>query len=137
MVSMAMNANITEIQTLQNKIIRTALQSHRYARTKDIHQLAGILLFKDRIIFNQLRFINKNLTSEQPLFLPLMSSSHSTRATATNNLALATPNVISFRKSFCYNGLKSWNNLTNYLRSPQSFYSFNIKLKAMFQAILY
>lgn len=44
--------------TLQNKIIKVAVRSHRLARTKEIQHVAGILLFKDPILFNQLKFIN-------------------------------------------------------------------------------
>lgn len=110
-VSTTFYANINKIQTLQNKIIRSALQSHRYTSTKEIHHQTGILLFKDRIIFNQLKFINRNLVSDKSLFTPLTHLHHSTCSTTASNLMLDTPNIMSFRKSFCDNGLKNWNDL--------------------------
>lgn len=131
-VSTTSNANINKIQTLQNKIIKTALRAHRLTRTNEIHSQTGILLFKDRIIFNQLKYINRNLVSAQPIFTPLTHSSSTTRGITSNNLILNTPNITTFRKSFCYNGVKVWNGLPNDLRSPQSFFSFKKKLKARF-----
>lgn len=131
-VSTTSKTNIDKIQILQNKVIKSALNAHRLTRRKEIHQQTGFLLFRDRIIFNQLKFINRNLVSDKPLFIPLTHSSCTTRSITSNNLVLVTSNITTFRKSFCYNGLKSWDDLPNDLRSPQSFYSFKTKLKTRF-----
>lgn len=90
---------------LQNKIIKVVLRSFRLTHTKEIHYNAGILLFKDRISFNQLKFINRNLTDPSSLFHQHRTSSLTTRSVTQAHIALPTPNITTFRKSFCYLGI--------------------------------
>lgn len=136
-VSAANESQINKIQILQNRILKLALNLNRLHSTKDLHHKAKELSFKHRIVVNQLKFIAKNLTRPDSIFQLNQQSNLDivTRSNTCRNLKVNTPYVSAYRKSFCYNGPKEWNQLPTDLKAPQSFPSFKNKLKSHFLAL--
>lgn len=102
--------------------------------TNSLHLQAKELTFKHRIITNQLKFIARNLTHPNPIFQTVQQSDRniSTRGSTERNLQTITPNIVTYRKSFCYNGVLEWNKLPADLNAPQSHPTFKKKLKNHF-----
>lgn len=129
LLSSATDGNLLKLQRLQNKVLKCALNVNRLFDTKELHKICRVLTIKDRIGYNQLKYIHSSILSGNPFFLLRESSSMSTRSISALRIQLSKPNTIMYRKSILYNGIRLWNELPLELKLSQSLPSFKFKLK--------
>lgn len=119
--------NLKRLQILQNKILKCALCKASGFSTRLFHKLAGVLLVKDRIRFNTLVLIHLDNINNSTLF-PVTNrktvTNPRTRTTNTILLELTRPQSDQFHRSFCYQGVLEWNNLSNDFKNSPSLQSF-------------
>lgn len=128
-LSTCLQGGINKLQVLQNKMIRCALKANGYVNIKALHRQSNILMVKDRIIFNQLKFIYVNLQSDMSLFTYCQHPGLATCSVLNSKLSLTTPNYSIYRKSILYEGAHAWNCLEMDIKQSPSLASFKRKLK--------
>lgn len=117
---------------LQNRILRCVLRAPRSRSIRELHKTCQILTIKDRILYNQIKFIYVNLISDTPVFSYHIHSGLPTRSINTRELSLSKPNYTLYRKSIFYDGVKVWNSLDPSLKEDMSLPTFKYKLKNYF-----
>lgn len=122
--------NITKLQRLLNRALHIVFRATRYTPTAELLRKANIMSVKDRIQFNLIKLVNKNVLSHS-LRYPLITS-HSTRAVEQRLIRLPKPRTSKFRRSPYYKSIQAWKALDNELRNIMDPMIFKNRLKASF-----
>lgn len=130
-VSCTSKANIVKIKRLQNKIFKKALNLGRLHSTKDLHKRAKTLLYNDRILYNQMKFIFVSLNKPE-LFHLRPTGTRTTRSSDPTTLKVEKPDILTFKNSFCYSGIVFWYALPTRIRNAASLSSFKTQLHKYF-----
>lgn len=125
---------IQRLQKLQSKVLKCALGMNRNTGTRQIHNLTGVLMIKDRIRYSQLVFIHHQILTSSNLFTvtngPHDLHNPRTGSTDQNQIILSRPKTEHFRKSLYYGGLNEWNRLPQDMRNCTTLSSFKYRLKS-------
>ena len=117
--------DINKLQTLQNKCLRICSGMDKYFNTKRVHKLANVPFLKDRREAHVCNFMYKRKNNKALLNRREIR----TRAHDAPLFNVPVPRCEAFKRSICFHGSNSWNNLDAETRNIANYSMFKWKQK--------
>ena len=117
--------NLSKVQKLQNRGLRTCLNTHEHVSRIQMHQLCEVSPLKLRRTCNLRKHMFKQKENQEIV----VNRGIRTRRHDAVVFETCIPNLELFKKSTMYRGILEWNNLPVYVRNIKSFDAFKNKQK--------
>lgn len=128
--TLSTDRNVTKLQRLLNQALRVVFRASRRSPVVDLHRKARIMSVKDRIKFNLLKYVHRQVAMQNSRY-PFVTS-RSTWAVEQKLIKLPRPRTTKFKRSPFYKSIQAWNAMDNDLRCISDHLIFKSRLKASF-----